>query len=218
MCIRAVSSSSVTADVVVARTIGAHVAVCRNSPYKQPKPAVQWLLSRNERNQREEKRPRATPRMTGLASLVGETQKIGFACQPVLSPLVNAGWSAICAVSVEPISKASMRRNAVCRLLALSVLLLHGSAFAAASVLDGTIAARAYATPAHVETQAGNDCATHDEANCLLCRVGADAAWLTPGADAGVLVAATSQRVPDGATAPASPSTGALRSRAPPAA
>jgi hypothetical protein len=65
-----------------------------------------------------------------------------------------------------------MQRFCVPRVVALVVLLLHGSAFSGAAVLDAAIAARANATVSHVEENAGASCVTHDEATCQLCRVG----------------------------------------------
>ena len=63
-----------------------------------------------------------------------------------------------------------MMRSTVARLIALLVLLLHGGAFGATSVLDGMIAARANNLAPHVEAAAGANCVSHDEATCQLCQ------------------------------------------------
>lgn len=63
-----------------------------------------------------------------------------------------------------------MKRSTVARLIGLLVLLLHGGAFGATSVLDGMTAARANKLAAHVEAAAGADCVSHDEATCPLCQ------------------------------------------------
>lgn len=66
-----------------------------------------------------------------------------------------------------------MNRSRVTRVVALAVLLLHGGAYAAATVFDGVFAARANATVAHVEGDGAPECVlSHDEATCQLCRVG----------------------------------------------
>jgi hypothetical protein len=63
-----------------------------------------------------------------------------------------------------------MKRSTVARLIALLVLLVHGGAFGATSVLDRLTAARATNVVAHVEEAAGADCVAHDEATCQLCQ------------------------------------------------
>jgi hypothetical protein len=64
-----------------------------------------------------------------------------------------------------------MKRLSITRVVALLVLLLHGSAFGAAAVLDALIAARATASVAHVEESSDATCVAHDESTCQLCRV-----------------------------------------------
>ncbi|MGQ0643808.1 MAG: hypothetical protein ACT4P6_23915 [Gemmatimonadaceae bacterium] len=63
-----------------------------------------------------------------------------------------------------------MNRIAVARFVALVLLLIHGSAYAAATLLDGGFAARANAAVAHVEGKAGSTCVAHDESTCQICR------------------------------------------------
>ncbi|MEW5915477.1 MAG: hypothetical protein AB1762_03685 [Gemmatimonadota bacterium] len=111
-----------------------------------------------------------------------------------------------------------MSRSFTARLLAFLVLLLHGGAFAAASVLDGSVAARANATGAHVETASGDDCAAHDEATCLLCRAGTTGVWLPQRAMGGLTAAHTVPPTPADASARTATLAGAPLSRAPPVA
>ena len=111
-----------------------------------------------------------------------------------------------------------MRRTFATRLLALVVLLLHSSAFAAASVLDGSVAARANATGSHVETASGKDCATHDEASCLLCRAGCMGAAIAPRSIGNVVAVRSILMAPHGAACLAATPTGPLHARAPPVA
>ena len=110
-----------------------------------------------------------------------------------------------------------MNRSTAIRVVALAVLLLHGGAYAAATVFDGVFAARANATVAHVEGDGGPECVlSHDEATCQLCRVGTATGCARSAAVAMVAIVRGGLPPGDAQYVRVSVTGSALHSRAPP--
>jgi len=111
-----------------------------------------------------------------------------------------------------------MKRLSLTRAIALMVLLLHGGAFGAAAVFDAFIAARANAAVAHVEGTADTTCAAHDESTCQLCRVAGTTLCGTTQAIATVPFVRAARPTGNAGAGHSTVTSGALHSRAPPAA
>jgi hypothetical protein len=114
--------------------------------------------------------------------------------------------------------RLTMKRFTIPRFGALLVLLLHGSAYGVAPLLDGKAAAGANSSVAHVEGETTATCVAHDEATCQLCRVAKTTMCVPPQHFAPATLLRSERSIGRAREHQVSIARTALHSRAPPAA